>query len=660
MANKYDRGVVEGIKIQKKAEQKVREKELKAEETADQKWENRFNTQDEINDILIDDKEEEEGKTKFGLKRDFNINELDVNERRFLINALYSLFEDEVSVNQQNYFNNLRNHLGVTEKPTEADLSNIKNVDSIEQKEAIWYCICEFLFLKDCQELSVEKYKNIFDYYELKSERLEEKFETINSLYGKLGAEFFVSNFLGSSSDNFSDEDEEADIQEETEEYFEEDDLDLKDELESIIQKYITKIGKSLEDSFDLSSEIKERFDFKKKDADSDDDAAKEETRIEKITKVINKLKLTIVPDSVVEIRKISGGYIIFTTYAIYLPDKNGYAEIPYKSIKKNLDKLKTSKGKHKKESMLTISYTDSDGNEQLVNIDNSKVEEEVLQSLLTEICGNNIEYAETDKAISFDNLPEEALVIFVALLVYILKSTNSNLMEAYVLASGLKVFLKWKDICSLINNEKEYDEYVNKFRALIPYPSEKSISVETCELVLNALAATQWLKGEDNKGAATLNPKETELVRKLYFVSYKRDAFNAIRDDASFYLEMMLGYRHIRELEKIEAKRIALFTHYGISAGQYLGSRALAIFFGKTLLIPGLNMLTFGVYTGIMAGVAIKKHFDNQKLKESIISNMLEKYTDCKKRYIALQGNDDIYNAFGRVVEKIKEIQNK
>ena len=658
MANKYDRGVVEGIKIQKKAEQKVREKELKAEETAAQKWENRFNSQDEINDILIDDKEEEEGKTKFGLKRDFNINELDVNERRFLINALYSLFEDEVSVNQQNYFNNLRNHLGVTEKPTEADLSNIKNVDSIEQKEAIWYCICEFLFLKDCQELSVEKYKNIFDYYELKSERLEEKFETINSLYGKLGAEFFVSNFLGSSSDNFSDEDEEADIQEETEEYFEEDDLDLKDELESIIQKYITKIGKSLEDSFDLSSEIKERFDFKKKDADSDGDA--EETRIEKITKVINKLKLAIVPDSVVEIRKISGGYIIFTTYAIYLPDKNGYAEIPYKSIKKNLDKLKTSKGKHKKESMLTISYTDSDGNEQLVNIDNSKVEEEVLQSLLTEICGNNIEYAETDKAIAFDDLPEEALVLFVALLVYILKSTNSNLMEAYVLASRLKVFLKWKDICSLINNEKEYDECVAKFRMSIPYPSEKSISVDACELVLNALAATQWLKGEDNKGAATLNPKETELVRKLYFVSYKRDAFNAIRDDASFYLEMMLGHRHIRELEKIEAKRIALFAHYGISAGQYLGSRALAIFFGKTLLIPGLNMLTFSAYTGIMAGVAIKKHFDNQKLKESIISNMLEKYMDCKERYIALQGNDDIYNAFGRVVEKIKEIQNK
>jgi|GEM_PF-2632528 len=32
----------------------------------------------------------------------------------------------------------------------------------------------------------------------------------------------------------------------------------------------------------------------------------------------------------------------------------------------------------------------------------------------------------------------------------------------------------------------------------------------------------------------------------------------------------------------------------------------------------------------------------------------------DCKERYIALQGNDDIYNAFGRVVEKIKEIQNK
>lgn len=654
MANRYDKGVVEGIKIQKKAEQKVREKELKAQKAAAQKLENRLNDQDETIDILIDDKEEEEGKTKFGLKRDFNINELDINERRFLINALYSLFEDEVSVNQQNYFNNLRNHLGVTEKPTEADLSNIKNVDSIEQKEAIWYCICEFLFLKDCQELSVEKYKNIFDYYELKIERLEEKFETINSLYGKLGAEFFVSNFLGSSSDNFSNEDEEADIQEDTEEYFEEDDLDLKDELESIIQEYITKIGKSLEDSFDLSSEIKERFDFKKKDADSDGDA--EETRIEKITKVINKLKLAIVPDSVVEIRKISGGYIIFTTYAIYLPDKNGYAEISYKSIKKNLDKLKTSKGKHKKESMLTISYTDNDGKEQLVNVDNSKVEEEVLQSLLTEICGNNIEYAETDKAISFDNLPEEALVIFVALLVYILKSTNSNLMEAYVLASGLKVFLKWKDICSLINNEKEYDENVNKFRALIPYPSEKSISVEACELVLNALAATQWLKGEDNKGAATLNPKESELVRKLYFVSYKRDAFNAIRDDASFYLEMMLGYRHIKELEKIEAKRIKLFEQCGISAGQYLASRALAIFFGKTLLIPGLNVLTFGA----MAGIAIKKHFDNQKLKESIISDMLEKYMDCKKRYIALQGNDDIYDAFGRVVEKIKEIQNK
>lgn len=70
--------------------------------------------------------------------------------------------------------------------------------------------------------------------------------------------------------------------------------------------------------------------------------------------------------------------------------------------------------------------------------------------------------------------------------------------------------------------------------------------------------------------------------------------------------------------------------------------------------------MLTFSAYTGIMAGVAIKKHFDNQKLKESIISNMLEKYMDCKERYIALQGNDDIYNAFGRVVEKIKEIQNK
>lgn len=654
MANKYDRGVAEGIKIQKKADQKVREKETKAKETMFKMCDDERKRQHEFNDIVTDNIEEEEGKTKFGLKRDFNINELDVNERRFLINALYSLFEDEVSVNQQNYFNNLRNHLGVTEKPTEADLSNIKNVDSIEQKEAIWYCICEFLFLKDCQELSVEKYKNIFDYYELKIERLEEKFETIDSLYGKLGAEFFVSNFLGSSSDNFSDEDEEADIQEETEEYFEEDDLDLKDELESIIQKYITKIGKSLEDSFDLSSEIKERFDFKKKDADSDGDA--EETRIEKITKVINKLKLAIVPDSVVEIRKISGGYIIFTTYAIYLPDKNGYAEIPYKSIKKNLDKLKTSKGKHKKESMLTISYTDSDGNEQLVNIDNSKVEEEVLQSLLTEICGNNIEYAETDKAIAFDDLPEEALVLFVALLVYILKSTNSNLMEAYVLASGLKVFLKWKDICSLINNEKEYDENVNKFRALIPYPSEKSISVEACELVLNALAATQWLKGEDNKGAATLNPKETELVRKLYFVSYKRDAFNAIRDDASFYLEMMLGYRHIKELEKIEAKRIELFEQCGISAGQYLASRALAIFFGKTLLIPGLNVLTFGA----MAGIAVKKHFDNQKLKESVISDMLEKYMDCKERYIALQGNDDIYDAFGRVVEKIKEIQNK
>lgn len=648
MANGYDKGYMDGLEDSAKNQVIIDEKRAKADEAKADRL-NRLNgIFNDFIGISADIFDADEGKAKFNLSRVFDIKNLETNEKRFLIGVLDAISDGDNSESQKEYFINIRKYLGITSDPDDVKLSDIENIDSTEQKEAIWFCICEFLFLKECVQLSQAKYSDIFRHYEFKEERLNEKFLAISILYEKHGENFFASRFDISPIDYISEEydhtaeQREDDDSDSSDEYY-----DVKSKIREIIQSRIDGIGKDLEDTFDAAKELRNRVPVSEK-------LIKTKTEYQRIISVLNKTKILAVPDSVVAIRKIKSGYIVFTTYALYLPDGKDYAKIPYKDIE--LKDLKAGSGKHKKDSELSITYYLDKRTLRTVKIDDSKVNEEKLQNLLTEII-QNVTPAETDKAVPFEKLPEEARKIFVALLAYILRNSNHSLMEAFVLACDLNVKHLWNDITYMIRNKNKYDENVELFKSLIPYPSEKIISVVACELMFNALAISQWIKKENNKGIASLNPYEDELIRKLYFAeNSSREDFYLLKNGASINLQIILGYKSASELQKLHEKRIESFSYSGISESQYLIASPLhSLVHSNSPLLQGAGWV---LLPPLMVGLTVKKQVDNKSEKKQIISNMLEKYTSIQKLYISSHPRDYATDSFTDVIFNIKQLQ--
>ena len=102
-------------------------------------------------DIVLEDMSAAEAKALYGLDRHKLPCEMDITERRVLCACVYTLLASygQNTELQRLFYANLEQHLGVSERVLNFDLSALEQIDSHADRVVVLKVICAFLFLYD-------------------------------------------------------------------------------------------------------------------------------------------------------------------------------------------------------------------------------------------------------------------------------------------------------------------------------------------------------------------------------------------------------------------------------------------------------------------------------------------------------------------------------
>ena len=99
----------------------------------------------------------QEKKALYHLSTPLDIKDLDKEEQQFLLAILYQLASDEgdlLTDHQRMFIRSIQRYLEITNPQTEADLSAVGDIDSLEVQKAFLQTVLEFFYLQDGDELS--------------------------------------------------------------------------------------------------------------------------------------------------------------------------------------------------------------------------------------------------------------------------------------------------------------------------------------------------------------------------------------------------------------------------------------------------------------------------------------------------------------------------
>lgn len=306
--------IKKGIAIQAKADAAHEEKLANAlEKVSDQvsTIAEGLTADSEILGIVLDDIAQAEAYQKYGLVPKKKAYEMDDMEKRLLCKCVYSLLIDynQNSELQKSFYEKLEIFLGISERISGFDFNSLCNVDSHTDRLCIAETICDFLYLNNCSFAFTGTPELIGCMEDFISDK------ELNFLYGNIEKQV---NALGA---------------------------------ESLISKYShitepaqavssdTKSAESINDDYDNSGVAREISDNSTGDNAGDftllktiidnhisnsEDFGK---RVENVADVIKYNLNNDFPDlsydSVIGITTIKNGYLVFTTFAMYLRDIN-------------------------------------------------------------------------------------------------------------------------------------------------------------------------------------------------------------------------------------------------------------------------------------------------------------------------------------------------
>ena len=459
-------------------------------------------------DVVIDDLADSEA-SFYGLDPANLPALMDITEKRVLCACVFTLLSSYGQNNdcQRRFYENLENHLGVSERVDSFDFDKLQRIDSRSDCTKILQVICSFLFLNnESFEFLYDKdtYKWLFALAPVTD--IAYTCERIDHEYGLFGVEGIVSRYKSDTSS--VGEINEPDHVAELDESLQDNQVlsDSYEDLMEIIHNVVdneTSFGKSIELS-EADFEREMRRDFPQ-----------------------------LAYDSLIATNRIGAGYIIFTTHAFYLKQSilptSKYVEIPYKSIL--MDKMHTKAGKKAGTRCLVIMCKTETGVEKRTQIDDSKLVEEHLRDLLLRINSTGCNVAETDKLTELSDLDETIKATILSLVLYILKADDASLTEAFCFADELNIVEKWNDCYSRIADENDYFRIVEECSSDLPYPSKRYLSNKIIKRAMKCLACSNQLK---RLPLSQMNSSFERLIKAFDSFGIETDRFNRMMDYAT------------------------------------------------------------------------------------------------------------------------------
>ena len=462
--------------------------------------------------VVLNDMSAGEAKMLFDLQIKKTPGELDMTEKRILCACIYTLLSNygQNSPTQVSFYTNLEKYLGVSERKDDFDFYALNNIDSHTDRIVILKAVCSFLYLNSESFAFLRNQENfswLFAFASVKD--ICDVCSAINSEHAVLGVNGILGNYDPLLAPKREMQEEyyrlKSEIEDSTEALPESasEENNNFEELTSLVNRYLadeTAFGKGV----DYSEE-----DFKRE---------------------LANFTPAVAFDSFVAASKIDKGNLIFTTHSLYLKAdgllKNNYAELPYSQIQ--AEKIITEVGRKSGTRKITIPVTD-DAGIKLYCIDDSKLEEEKLRDLLIEIVKSGVVISDNDKEIPIDKLSEKELTLLISAAAYAISQEAYPLTDLYVLAEKWNV-RDWETLSTSIKNDSEFEDAVRAYISGIPYPSERTTSLATVELIMALVARGNLLLGEE---ATKLSTKTENRIRAFASEEIPSKSFNIKMKDA-------------------------------------------------------------------------------------------------------------------------------
>ena len=391
--------------------------------------------QQEIRDamgIVLDDMSTGEAKLLFNLDISKTASELDTTEKRVLCACIYTLLISygQNTEEQTLFYTNLEKYLGVSERKNDLDFMCLNNIDSHIDRMVILKAICSFLFLNTHSFAFLkeqETFSWLFTFASIKD--IEDICYSINSEYVSLGTSGIFGNYDVQMV--LTNQSKEQDLICDTENIEEVNDTNTEDysNISAIINDFVSN-----EAAFGKGVAFSER----------------------ELKKELSKGFSDVAFDSLVAVSKIDRGYMIFTTYALYLKTgsllKNEYICLPYKDVVAS--QITTLEGRQAGTRKIVVPVREKN---QLNNIeiDDLKLEEEQLRAFLIAVSNADCQFPKTDREKKNFSLPKETQKQLLSIYIYSLRQHNKPLIDIYLLAKDLKLENEWNDFADIIINEE-------------------------------------------------------------------------------------------------------------------------------------------------------------------------------------------------------------
>jgi hypothetical protein len=486
--------------------------------------------------IVLDDLSAGEAQMKYNLQVTKTVSELDYTEKRVLCAGIYTLissYEQNTQI-QTAFYTNLEKYLRITERKSDFNFENLNNIDSHRDRLVILKAICMFLFLGD-ESFSFLREKDVFYWlFAFASVKdIRDVCSAINAEYATLGIEGIINHY-----------DPLLAPYKEMEEQYARIDTGVAEQLESAEEVTTENYG---ELTNTINGFLADEASYGKGVAFSKKDLKKE----------LAKAYCRVAFDSLVAVSQIDRGYLIFTTYALYLKEGNfltgEYVCLPYARI--CTDKITTSKGKQAGTSKISIPVLLDDGTIKTVGIDAAKLEEERLRDLLVKISKSGYTIPHTDRSVHIKELPEKALINLLSAIIYMLRNEGAYLTDVYCFTKELGKDDCWNQLVSNVFNEESLNNTVKVFFDDVPYPSKHDISLEVIELVMGLVSHNNTVIGNPS---TTLSLTMNDYIRVLDTNNIPVKEYNLMLKNAATRVKTLSREVYLSLKEEIKGKELA------------------------------------------------------------------------------------------------------
>lgn len=156
-------------------------------------------------DEMRDDLSAREKKELYDLNTLIDVAKLDDTEKRFLVEALYTLAGmcEQITDAQQAFIRSVQKYLDIKNVQTMVDLSSIENIDNNPSQKAILQTVMEFLFLENNDHTYTEEYEDVLSYFSVNKRGIQVIQDAISNIYHATG-EQGLSEKYGFSAGNLS------------------------------------------------------------------------------------------------------------------------------------------------------------------------------------------------------------------------------------------------------------------------------------------------------------------------------------------------------------------------------------------------------------------------------------------------------------------------